>query len=246
MRLPASRATASTRQLQKYNIYIRPCATACRHAQLPRTPHTTHIASFPAIPLTPPAARATRAAHTMAAEHVSSLASDPDRFDPYDPAGAYMPAPAPAPTCYFSLPFSTERRFSIDTPTTSPLTVSTTIYSHPSNPLLAWRTVNYEPSMSSPSEASSLLQLQTSAAHRPAARPLQSGYSDLKRPSVSSLTSNSNSTSSSSSSSSNSMSSGPSTICCCRCRRESSAGVQFGTNLYYCRHCASMTGYSAG
>jgi late competence protein required for DNA uptake (superfamily II DNA/RNA helicase) len=38
-------------------------------------------------------------------------------------------------------------------------------------------------------------------------------------------------------------------LCCCRCRREShghSGMFQFGTNLYYCSHCAKMVGYSAG
>jgi hypothetical protein len=59
----------------------------------------------------------------------------------------------------------------------------------------------------------------------------------------------SSSGSSSRSSSSDSGAFTPTDLCCARCRRTSqgtSGMVQFGTNLYYCSHCASITGYSAG
>ncbi|KAH9868298.1 hypothetical protein J1614_007370 [Plenodomus biglobosus] len=135
------------------------------------------------------------------------------------------------PACYFSIPPAAH--FSLETPLSTP----TSEYqphtpSDPSNPLLAFR-----PSpplhMSSPSEASSFLQLQTQAAHRPSAEPLQQRASSTS------------STSSNSSISSSSMAS--SQPCCCRCRREGYGNMfQIGTNRYYCSHCAKMTGYSAG
>ncbi|KAF2438794.1 hypothetical protein P171DRAFT_156587 [Karstenula rhodostoma CBS 690.94] len=131
--------------------------------------------------------------------------------------------------CYFSLPV-TSTHFSIETPGTTPLhTYSPDIRPDPHHPLLASRHLSPEHHMAS--DHSSLLQLQTSAANRPAAQPLQEGASS---PPGSASSSSSGSTS-------------PSTLCCSRCRRESGGSmVQFGTNIYYCSHCARMTGYCAG
>lgn len=150
--------------------------------------------------------------------------------------------PITTPTCYFSIPVinTSVTHFSQETPTTSPLSAYTPdTPSDPRNPLLALRDTSPEysyASMSSPGvDPSRLLQLQTSAAHpsRPAARPLQQ----------SSPTSSTASDSSSSSTSSRI----PTMLCCSRCRRESGSGmIQFGTNIYYCNHCARMTGYCAG
>ncbi|KAH7402509.1 hypothetical protein BKA66DRAFT_404260 [Pyrenochaeta sp. MPI-SDFR-AT-0127] len=136
------------------------------------------------------------------------------------------------PSCYFSIVPPAAAHFSVESPNLTPLSdYSPYTPSDPSHPLLAFR-----PSpplhMSSPPDASRLLQLQTAAAHRPAAEPLQHRAS---------------STSSSSSNSSASSMTSSSSICCSRCRRECLVGMyQIGTNRYYCSHCARMTGYSAG
>lgn len=132
--------------------------------------------------------------------------------------------------CYFSLPIASTH-FSIETPVATPLQAySPDILPDPHHPLLASRQLSPEHHMA-PADNSSLLQLQTSAANRPSAQPLQHGASS---PPGSASTSSSGSTS-------------PSTLCCSRCRRECSGSmVQFGTNLYYCSHCARITGYCAG
>ncbi|UPX13905.1 uncharacterized protein EKO05_0004400 [Ascochyta rabiei] len=139
-------------------------------------------------------------------------------------------------SCYFTLPAS-HSHYSDETPQLSPHTEYCSVtWPNPTNPLLAHRSL---PMASPGADASRLLQLQTQAAHRPCTQPLQ--------PAGSSSPSNSNS-SMSSQRSSVSMSS-PSVLCCCRCRRESfghSGMFQYGTNLYYCSHCARMVGYSAG
>lgn len=137
-----------------------------------------------------------------------------------------------SPICYFSLSVSTTH-FSIETPSTTPLTAySPDTYSDPHHPLLALRPLSPEQHM--PATEASILQLQTSAAHRPNAQPLQAASA-------------SPSSASSSASGSSQGPASPSTLCCSRCRRESSGSmVQFGTNLYYCNHCARMTGYCAG
>ncbi|KAF2034352.1 hypothetical protein EK21DRAFT_56673 [Setomelanomma holmii] len=144
--------------------------------------------------------------------------------------------PAVAPFCYFSIAGPPSAHFSIETPSVTPISeYSPHTFADPSNPLLAFRPTALE-SMSSSSDASRLLQLQTSAANRPSTELLQ------HRASVSS----SNSSDSISSSRSSSVMS-HSTLSCCRCRRESLTGmIQFGTNIYYCSHCARMVGYSAG
>ncbi|KAL6712557.1 hypothetical protein ACN47E_000434 [Coniothyrium glycines] len=135
------------------------------------------------------------------------------------------------PVCYFSI--VPAAHFSHETPLFTPVSeYQPYTPSDPHNPLLASRPA---PSlhMSSPSDASRLLQLQTLAAHRPSAEPLQSRTS-----STSSDSSNSSSTSSMSS---------PLAPCCVRCRRQCFSSIyQIGTNRYYCSHCAKMTGYSAG
>ncbi|KAF2709495.1 hypothetical protein K504DRAFT_502222 [Pleomassaria siparia CBS 279.74] len=147
----------------------------------------------------------------------------------------------PTSTCYFShLPSSPDQ-----TPSTSPLsTYSFESLSDPTHPLLAFRTLplsSQTPTSTTTTtttmDASKLLQLQTAASHsRPTALPLQT----------------SSSSQSNSSSASSSASTSPSLepmACCSRCRRSSTSHdrmVKFGTNLYYCRHCASMVGYSPG
>jgi hypothetical protein len=141
----------------------------------------------------------------------------------------------PTPSCYFSIAVHPSSHFSVETPSPSPFTeFPKHTFADPTNPLLASRPALQ--SMSSPADASRLLQLQTQAAHRPTAEPLQ------HRSSVSP----SNSDSSHSSRSSSSATS-HAQLSCCRCRRESLQGMfQFGTNIYYCSHCAKMVGYSAG
>ncbi|EOA81505.1 uncharacterized protein SETTUDRAFT_99308 [Exserohilum turcica Et28A] len=144
------------------------------------------------------------------------------------------------PFCYFSI--VPAAHFSVETPTQSPVSeYSACTPSDPTNPLLAYRPV--PPSfMSASADASRVLQLQTDAAHRPAADPLQPQH---RASSASSDASNCSSSSSSSASSSGLSS--PATLSCCRCRRECLANMyQIGTNRYYCSHCARMTGYSAG
>ncbi|KAI1667537.1 hypothetical protein L13192_08246 [Pyrenophora tritici-repentis] len=181
-----------------------------------------------------------------------------DHLTPDSPVSTatYSPSPAEyspttAPSCYFSIVPATH--FSLETPSHSPVSeYQPHTPSDPTHPLLAFR---FPPpmSMSSPHEASRLLQLQTQAAHRPTPEPIQ--HQQQQQPKHShqqhsqhraSSTSSTSSNSSTSSSSSYSMGS-PSTLCCCRCRRECVTSMyQIGTNRYYCSHCARMTGYSVG
>ncbi|CAO2657431.1 Nn.00g035570.m01.CDS01 [Neocucurbitaria sp. VM-36] len=136
-------------------------------------------------------------------------------------------SPVHEPACYFSILPSSTAHFSVETPSLPTLEYSPYTAADPINPLLAFRPAP-PLHMSSPSDASRLLQLQTSAAHRPSPEPLQQRAS-----------------STSSSSSNSSMSS--QSLFCCRCRRDCLTGMyQIGTNRYYCSHCAKMTGYSAG
>lgn len=146
-----------------------------------------------------------------------------------------------APACYFSIAVHPSSHFSVETPSTTPVSdYSASTFAEPSNPLLAFRPTPSE-FMSSPADASRLLQLQTQAAHRPSAEPLQQNRSTSASPS------NSSDSSSSSRTGSNASMLSPQVLSCCRCRRESLAGMyQFGVNLYYCSHCARMVGYSAG
>jgi hypothetical protein len=144
-------------------------------------------------------------------------------------------------TCYFTYIPSPATHFSVETPLTPLGAYTPDISPDPLNPLLAFRQPSLE-YLSPPSmDASKLLQLQTAAAHsRPSATPLQ-------QIGIMSSTSSSNSSQSSLQS--------PSTTiptlswCCARCRRTCYSAdhvVQFGTNLFYCSHCASMTGYAVG
>lgn len=149
------------------------------------------------------------------------------------------------PTCYFSIVPSSDH-FSVETPSTSPLAAySAESFSDPAHPLLAYRSLQSLPSASSKSpvmDASKFLQMQTQAAHT------------ITRPPVQPMTyrTSSSSTGSNSSSSSDSGSYSPSMepeVCCSRCRRSSITQnnmVKFGTNLYYCSHCAGMVGFSHG
>ncbi len=184
--------------------------------------HVPLSCSLPADPLDPRSLTSHRDAYALV-----DMSADPvSHIDP--------------PTCYFTLPLTTSHchsHFSTETPTISPFsTYSPYTCSEPENPLLAVRPDVFL-LMSSSSDAARFLQLQTAAAHRPAAEPLQHRDSS---------TSSSSSSSSSMSSQSNTGLS-PHSISCCRCRRDCLAGMyQIGTNRYYCSHCARMTGYSAG
>lgn len=136
------------------------------------------------------------------------------------------------PSCYFSIPSA--GHYSLEIPLTSPASdyQQQQTPSESFNPLLACRAL-LPLYMSNPCDASRLLQLQTAAAHRPTAEPLQHRASSTSSSGSNSSTSN------------YSMASSP--PCCCRCRRESYGNMfQIGTNRYYCSHCARMTGYSAG
>jgi hypothetical protein len=157
-------------------------------------------------------------------------------FSNYNSPDLTLPTPS---TCYFSIVPSSSH-FSVETPTTSTLsTYLVNSCSDPAHPLLAYRSLPTSPSKTTTLiDAAKLLQMQTTAAHtRASAQPM--------RHSTSSSSNNSNSNSSSGSCS-------PSIelmVCCSRCRRSLTSRnnmVQFGTNLYYCRHCASMTGFSHG
>ncbi|XPS71239.1 hypothetical protein M3J09_003427 [Ascochyta lentis] len=140
------------------------------------------------------------------------------------------------PSCYFTLPLSPSH-YSDETPQLSPHSEYCSVtWANPTNPLLAHRSL---PMASSAADASRLLQLQTQAAHRPSTQPLQPAGSPSPSTSNSSMSSQRSSISMSPSNA----------LCCCRCRREShghSGMFQYGTNLYYCSHCAKMVGYSAG
>jgi hypothetical protein len=156
--------------------------------------------------------------------------------------------PSSAPACYFSIAVSASAsHFSLETPSITPVTeYSPDTPSDPTNPLLALHPVS-PAFMSRPVDASRFLQLQTAAAHRPAADPLQHRGSTSSNDSSSSTSSSSSSSSPAAPSSRASSLSSQSSISCCRCRRESLMGmIQFSTNTYYCSHCARMVGYSAG
>lgn len=159
-----------------------------------------------------------------------------------------QPSPSPSSSvCYFTYIPAPSTHFSVETPRTPLSAYTPDIVPDPRHPLLASSVhLLREPSLIM--DSSKILQLQTAAAHsRPAAQPLQNA-------SVTSSTSDLSSTTSSSSSSSSSLSEGSTvtapTVCCSRCRRTETGGihgmVRFGTNLYYCSHCASITGYNAG
>jgi hypothetical protein len=139
--------------------------------------------------------------------------------------------------CYSTLPVFTSHYSNETSQPISPHPeYSSDTWASPTNPILAHRLL---PMASHSADASCLLQLQTQAAHRPLTQPLQ--------PSGSPSPSNSDSSMLSQRSSISVSPSNP--LCCCRCRREShghSGMFQFGTNLYYCSHCAKMVGYSAG
>lgn len=155
--------------------------------------------------------------------------------DPVQPSAS--PRHSPPTVCYFSITPS---------PSASPNITPLSGYyypetpSDPNHPFLALRTAPEpeHPSSQHTMDASKFLRLQTNAAHRPSVQPVQSGRSGSS--SVSST---------SSSSSSQSPTSLSSEVVCSRCRRTSLSSrsmVHIGINLYYCGHCASMTGYGSG
>lgn len=151
-------------------------------------------------------------------------------------------------TCYFTIDPPTYNHFSTETPYCSPPLSPVETPADPLNPLLAYRE---PPSISSPpltSTLSSLLQMQTAAAHghsssRPRPYPVQN---------VLHVTSDDSTTSDSSSSSISSTKSSLDIARCSRCQRTPSTDiktgksnmVQYGLNLWYCSRCAAMVGLS--
>lgn len=154
-------------------------------------------------------------------------------------------------TCYFTyVPTSThDYYYSPETPHTRLSAYSDDISPDPVNPLLALRPRPRSLHLLPPAttmDASKLLQLQTQAAHAPRPSPLPLQKNGVAPSAMSACSSDS--TSSESTSSSTSTCPTPPQLCCTRCRRTSigvNGMIQFGTNLYYCSHCASMTGYTS-
>ncbi|KAF2199620.1 hypothetical protein GQ43DRAFT_110830 [Delitschia confertaspora ATCC 74209] len=129
-------------------------------------------------------------------------------------------------TCYFSITPSPPSHFSLETPNTPLLdSYHSDTDSDPSHPLLAVQRSQTPlgplPPSSFTMDASKLLQLQTAAAYAETKPRQGSGSSEDSMPAM---------------------------LCCSRCRRSSSSNsmVSFGTNLYYCNHCASIVGYNSG
>lgn len=165
-------------------------------------------------------------------------------------------SPSPIqPTCYFTIQPSRSSSISSETPIYSPAEYHyPETPSEPSNPLLALReTPSVFPlsdNMSS-TAAANLLQLQTTAAYspsRPMIQPLQQNVLDVSDDSTTSRAS----TDSSSSSTSTSRGYTSHIVRCSRCQRDGYPGdgrhatsgmVSFGTNLHYCKRCASLVGY---
>ncbi|KAF2022112.1 hypothetical protein BU24DRAFT_37565 [Aaosphaeria arxii CBS 175.79] len=162
-------------------------------------------------------------------------------FDSHSPSSVYS-----SPSCYFSIVPSPSDHFSVETPSNSPQPLpvySADTLSYPSNPLLAFRPPPYNlPEVPNTMDGSKLLQLQTSAAHRPDPKPLQ------RRPSPSASDSSTGTSGNSSPAPSSTMSA-PSLqqLTCVRCRRTTTSSmINVGTSLYYCSHCAQMVGYGSG
>ncbi|KAF2751925.1 hypothetical protein M011DRAFT_394139 [Sporormia fimetaria CBS 119925] len=150
-----------------------------------------------------------------------------------------------SPTCYFSYVPNPSATYSAETPHSPLAHYEPNISPDPVNPLLALRFPSLSACPPAAMDAAKVLQLQTAAAHpdRPDPKPLQSA--GLSPSSSTSSTTSVDSTCSADSS----MQSLPTQSTCSRCRRSGfrqTSMIRFGTNLYYCSHCASMTGYSAG
>ncbi|KAF2838007.1 hypothetical protein M501DRAFT_915906, partial [Patellaria atrata CBS 101060] len=154
---------------------------------------------------------------------------------------------------YFTYIPHPSTHFSIETPLPSPADSSGELPSpDPYNPLLAYRELPTPLDMTANSQASKVLQLQTTAAYTQMPRKAQAiqDVFDLEDDGSEDAT-ETYSRSSSTSSTANSTPVPPTFVRCLRCRRDFSTGsavstgshkVQFGVNLYYCGRCASLVG----
>ena len=156
--------------------------------------------------------------------------------------------------CYFSIP-PRQSSYYDETPMTTPFTPpNEEILSDPSNPLLAYRPALQSP----PSEirkatmdASSLLQLQTQAAHVPALRrPQPQPLQNVLAVSDEATTPNDDSYSSAV----HTLQSPIELARCSRCHRSQSIDmatgkaanmVSYGLNSFYCTRCASIVGFQS-
>lgn len=151
-------------------------------------------------------------------------------------------------TCYFSIVPPSYEHFSTETPCHSPTFSQVQTPADPSNPLLAYRDPQEAlfPTSPTTSTFSSLLQMQTAAAHgnqtgRPQPQPVQN---------VLHVTSDDSVASDDSTSSVNSANSSLDLARCSRCQRTPSFDiktgksnmVQYGLNSWYCSRCASLVG----
>jgi hypothetical protein len=148
------------------------------------------------------------------------------------------PTPSQLHDCYFTyIPAVASDHWSLETPLPSP-NPSTNIIADPHNPLLAARIPLLSPSQTT--IASSLLQMQTAAAHPQRSR-LQP-YQDVLQLSDASMSSRRSSDSGSSSSSSSSSG----RRICSRCQTTHGEFVSYSLNSYYCKRCAKLTGLIGG
>ncbi|PSK57775.1 hypothetical protein B9Z65_8977 [Elsinoe australis] len=162
--------------------------------------------------------------------------------------------------CYFSLtPGRTSISSNNDTPLYSPEDQSLdNPQADPTNPLLAIRPTAASPSKTTKMNTTSLLQLQTQAAHQPVrTRPQPRPVQDVHRTSSDdSDSSNSNDStgpvySSRSPSKPASFTSSMATARCSRCHRTPSIDIvtgkgnmiEYGLNLFYCTRCANIVGF---
>lgn len=165
-----------------------------------------------------------------------------------------------ASICYFSLePAAFDNHFSSETPLHSPVSNRTETSADPSNPLLARRNseVLFTPVSPLLNAASTILQMQTAAAHgrgqsRPQPFPVQNVL-HVTSDDWSSSDSSSSGTSSSPASTTPAFESAKSSLDlarCSRCQRTPSIDVktgksnmvQYGMNSWYCNRCAAMVG----
>lgn len=164
------------------------------------------------------------------------------------PSDTFPTPPCSRRTSYFSIIPPSYSHFSTETPCLSPTYNSATTPADPTNPLLAYREPQDLPYPSSPTTNtfSSILQMQTAAAHgnkssRPRPYPVQN---------VLHVTSDDSVSSDDSSSSIDSTKSSLDLARCSRCQRTPSIDartgknnmVQYGLNLWYCSRCASLVG----
>ncbi|CAK4032591.1 Hypothetical predicted protein [Lecanosticta acicola] len=152
---------------------------------------------------------------------------------------------------YFTINPPAYTHYSTETPCCSPnFSPVCESSAYPEHPLLAYCEVEspvYEPTL--PEMASSLMSMQTSAAHGHSNRPRPHPVQNVLH--VTSDDSTSSSSSSSKSSSIDSNMSSPEFARCSRCQRTPSIDVKtggsnmvpYGLNLWYCLRCAHLVGF---